>query len=185
MKHNDFSNFAATITALLSTFGKEADEPTIQGYWMGLDDIEFGVFEAAVKTALRENRRFAPTPGELRALAAPPGPSPEDRAALQWPEVMGALGSAGGSRPVTFEDPCTHAAVRALGWDYLCEQTSDNLNTWEQKKFIVLYVGYANNGVPAGVPESLLGRHGDERSAPVLVSALLPQVRQITEGGQR
>jgi hypothetical protein len=74
----DREKFTIGLRALAAAFRTEVTEALIEGYWLGLEDIELALVGAAMRRALRECR-FMPTPAELRgfgrhaqAVALPP-----------------------------------------------------------------------------------------------------------------
>lgn len=64
----DRVRFGTVIQALAATFRVDVTEALLEGYRIGLDDLEQELFEQAARRALRECR-FMPTPAELRSFA--------------------------------------------------------------------------------------------------------------------
>ena len=85
MGPNDEREFAKTLTALAATFRQESSAALIQGYWMGLADLNLTDIQKAAAKAIRSSK-FMPTPCELRELAGTLIPA--NRAVHAWGGVF-------------------------------------------------------------------------------------------------
>ena len=133
MQQSDRQRFITVLGALAATFGKAIDPALIEGYWMGLGDIEIGAFETAARSAIRK-LEFFPKPVELRRLSGASGP--EQRAALMWPAVVKASGGVGGGEL----DEIGQDVFRQMGGrQRLGQMDAQEFQTWGRKEFERLY----------------------------------------------
>jgi hypothetical protein len=83
-----------------------------------LDDLEFGVVKAALQVHCRSNK-WLPSPAELRDLVA--GGGAAVRSGMDaWGDVLRAVCCYGIHRVPEFGDPLVADAVKAVGWDAIC-----------------------------------------------------------------
>lgn len=144
MTNADRGRFASLLAALAASFGKEADEATAEGYWIGLCDLEIGEVELACQRAIRECK-FFPVPVELRRLAGQI--SAPLRAVTAWGVVSAAVGSVGYMTSVDFDDPIINATVRNMGgWPRLCSLGSEDFSVWARKEFERVYSALCEAG---------------------------------------
>lgn len=133
MNKSDRQRFVALMSALSASFSREADEPLLEGYWMGLSDIGIDDVERAVQKSIRSCKHF-PRPAELRELAG--ASSPRNAAALAW---LGVAKAARASKPP--EDALAAEVVRHMGGaQRLGQMTTQELENWGRKEFERLYV---------------------------------------------
>lgn len=133
MEQQDRREFATAITALAATHRIEADPAMIQGYWMGLSDLDIGAVLSACSEALK-TLTFFPKPVEIRSLAGVNSPSA--RAALLWADVSEAAKSSAWP-----EDPMAREVVRHMGGPKrLGMMPSDEFETWGRKEFERIFV---------------------------------------------
>ncbi len=107
----------------------------------------------------------------------------DHRAQLAWSRVVEAIRDHGGYRTVQFDDPITHAAIRAAAgsWLALCNTESENLH-WTRTAFIAHYkavmaAGHvtSNDASPmAGILATDAGRFGYEVPEAIPVKSHLP-----------
>src|SRR5690606_10980504 len=101
---------------------------------IALSDMEDSQLDQAGTTALRQNRQFMPSPGELREMAALGGVSLEVRTDTAWLEFDRAVSSYGADYSVSFQDGLINAAVRSLGgWVWCCTREGDAYHVWLRK----------------------------------------------------
>lgn len=137
----DHERFVVLFEALCATFRVKVSEALLEGYWLGLEDIETRDFERAIARAIREKPEHMPRPAELRRLSGEQ--SAEERAVLAWATVRAAIGSVGTYRSISFVDPAINAAIRAMGgWTALGALAGDAFDTWAQKDFVRQYVAW-------------------------------------------
>jgi hypothetical protein len=148
--------FVTIIAALAATFGKEASEPLLTGYWMGLSDLELSALKTAATRAMRE-KKFMPTVAELRELAGDIGP--EQRAVIAWDAVKSANREHSYAATVDFDDRAINAAIRNMGgWEQFTERIESD-EVWARKDFERIYQVYNRRGVTASEGAALPGFH--------------------------
>lgn len=151
---SDRGSFAVCIGAMLETFGIEATDPILHGYWMGLNDLNLHDVELSVAKAIRY-RKSLPKPVELRELAGIIT-DPDAMAQLAFAKAMDAISSQGPYRTVTFEDSTINAVIRSMGgWPNFCGRFTDaESEKWGRIDFIKSYRNYASRpiGEEAGAP---------------------------------
>jgi hypothetical protein len=154
LTEKDRQDFAIVIAALSETFGRDASEATVYGYWLGLNDLPIDSVKDAASRALR-SCKFMPTPAELRELAGIANVS--DRALLAWSAVEKAS-SLGAYKSVDFDDPLINAAIRSMGgWPAILDKSQQDFDTWVRKDFIAAYQGFMRAGVDGDVCRPLPG----------------------------
>lgn len=125
------------IGALLETFGQEATDALLNGYWMGLCDLTIEVVQFAVARAIRECDKL-PRPVELRRLA---GEATDEQAAtIAWDDVQRAL-PCGPYKHVDFGNRTINAVIRNLGgWpNFVGRFTDAESEKWVRHEFIRAY----------------------------------------------
>ncbi len=134
--------FITMITMLSATFRQELDKPSLDGYWLALEDLTEDELKAVCKRALRESK-FMPSPAELLAFAGKSGAKVmESRIAEAWDAVRGAMDKHDYTTSVDF-GPLVNAAVRSCGgWVDLCGKSIPDL-VWVRKEFAKLYEAFA------------------------------------------
>lgn len=164
--------FAATISALAATFGREMDEATIQCYWLALDDLQQADINRAVKAAMK-TCKFMPSGRELRELAGVM--SPESRAVVAWEQFERAVALHGYYDSINFDDAVINATVRNLGgWEKVCCLEGDEFSKWLRKDFERVYVSLMQNGISAEQAAPLIGHsERQNRSAGYLTDGQL------------
>ena len=132
--------------ALAEMFDKPISITQQRLYLFALKDLRTEGIEEACRIALSECK-FFPKPAELRELVKRPEDDPDYRAQLAWQKVkkiaVGRVVHTG--RPIDFQDPCTNAAVRAVGGlDYLALQGTDaEHERYTRPRFIEAYKNHA------------------------------------------
>lgn len=186
--------FGELIEALAASFGREADEALLTGYWLGLQSLGLPAIERAVARAIAECE-FMPKPVELRRLAG--DLSPKVRAVKAWESFEQSMRTVGAYNSVDFEDPILNATIRNLGgWPYLCQRETEELNRFIRPRFEGVYAAFWESGVGVDASQYLIGlseqsnaSHGFEVEPPVKVAAALPvpekhaQLKQGTATG--
>jgi len=182
MHDSDRKEFGIVIFGLASTFGRETGQAMLQGYWMGLEDLDLDDVKRGATRAMRESK-FMPSVAELRELAGQILPA--DRAALAWEAFRKALWIHGPYASVDFDDKVINATVRNLGgWISIDDQIEQDGDKWVRKDFERVYQGFLRTGVSASQALSLGGIHeqnnlgnGYEPEAPFLIKTGLPAHR--------
>ena len=178
MTDDDRKDFGITITALARTFNREADEPLLLGYWMGLEDIDMAAVNKGASRAMRECK-FMPTVAEIRELSGQMLPA--DRAALAWEAFRKALQIHGCYESVSFDDKLINATVRNLGgWGRVDERLEREGETWVRKEFEKVYQMFLRTGATAGQALALGGLHetnNDGVVVPLMITDGLPPHR--------
>lgn len=151
----DLERFATAITALAGAFRVEVSEPLIEGFWLGLQDLEWEKFRTAVNRCIANAQHF-PRPVEIRAAAG--GQTAEMRSLLAWEAVRGAIRQHGAYRTVYFSDPAATAAVRSLGgWVGLCGRTTDELDKFVGREWRAAYEEFSAAGITQDMARPLDG----------------------------
>lgn len=194
MLDQDRPKFALLVNALAANFGKQADEPMLEGYWRALRDMPIASVERAVDSALQQCR-YMPRGVELRELG---GEMPiAARAVLAWDAVRRALALHGGYASVNFDDPIVNATIRNLGgWQRITALDTEETDKWTRKEFERIYGSLCSSGVTEEQAAHLVGIH-EQNNAPLgiepritaVVTGLPPHregiVRQIGTGKQQ
>jgi hypothetical protein len=181
--------FVTVISALAVSFGKEASEPLLMGYWLGLQDMPLPDVKRAATRAMRE-RKFMPVPAELRELAGEL--TPADRAVIAWDSAFKANREHGYYETVDFDDPAVNATVRSMGgWEAFAERLDAEDVAWLRKEFERVYQVYARRGVTAAEGAPLVGFHDrnnrlngytDAIHPPLRIATTLSPARQLVGG---
>lgn len=171
MKDSDRKRFGTVMAAVCETFGQEATTARIMGYWLGLQDMEFGDVERAAAMAIQRCDRM-PVPAKLREFIEGSSDEAETQAWLLVERAM----PLGAYRHVSFQDVTINAAIRSLGgWPRLFERCRDaDGEKWYRIEFCKAYRAFRSSGVSeeAGRPLAGLSQASvvDGRRAPPLVT---------------
>lgn len=157
MDNNDNARFGIAITAMLEAFGRDATQPRIYGYWMGLQSLTIEQVESSVRKVLESvSDSFPPPPAKLRELATAGGS--EDMAISAWADVQSAI-PRGAYRHIDFEDFRINYAIRSLGgWPALFDRCgSADSEKWYRLEFIKAYRHAVDRGVNGDACRPLAG----------------------------
>lgn len=156
MVDQDKAGFAVAIGALFASFGQDATQATLQGYWLGLSDLTIEQVETAVAKSIRECK-FVPRPVELRELIGA-HQSDDDTAIAAWSDILRAV-RLGPYKHIDFQDKLCNAVVRNLGgWVTFLERFSDaESEKWVRLDFVKCYKSFAKSGVSGELIEPLAG----------------------------
>lgn len=159
---------AIAVGALCETFGQEATDALLNGYWMGLCDLSIELVQFAVARAIRECDKL-PRPVELRRLAGEA--SDEQAATIAWDDVQRAL-PCGPYKHIDFGNRTINAVIRNLGgWpNFVGRFTDAEAEKWVRQEFIRAYRNLSQSGL------------SDEACAPL---AGLAQVGNYGEGKKK
>jgi hypothetical protein len=144
--NEDKEDFAIAVGALFASFGQDSTKALMQGYWLGLNDLELHQVQIAVASALKRCK-FLPRPAELRELLGV-NISEEDTATAAWGDVLRAV-RLGPYKHIDFEDKLCNAVIRNLGgWVTFVQRFSDaEAEKWTRLDFIKCYKAFAKSGV--------------------------------------
>ena len=149
------------ITVVAQFFDKELPPGILQIYVTEISRYSDEQINNALSDAVRKSK-FFPRLAELIEMIEGPAPTRQDRAALAWSELIGAIEKHGSYKSVIFADTAITAAVKAMGgWLQVCSWTEEELH-WRQKEFMQLYGGLQ---AQKGLPKRLAGREEIENSA--------------------
>lgn len=156
MVDEDKAGFAVAIGALFASFGQDATQAIMQGYWLGLNDLELGQVQQSVAMALKRCK-FLPKPAELRELIGE-NLSEDDCALAAWGDVLKAV-CLGPYKHIDFDDKLCNAVIRNLGgWVTFLERFSDaESEKWLRLDFVKCYKSFAKSGVSGELIEPLAG----------------------------
>lgn len=155
MKNSDRAQFGLAVSALAAVFRQEPTEALLEGYWMGLSDLELGSVQQAIARAMR-SARFMPVVVELRELAGEMPPAV--RAVKAWDAFGRGVAKHGVYASVDFDDAVINATVRNLGgWEVVLVQMEEEGNKWVRKDFERIYSALATSGISPDAGEPLIG----------------------------
>lgn len=147
----DDERFAMAIGTLAVTFNQPMGDERLKAWHMALHDLAIDDIATAVVRAQRECQ-WMPSVAELRALAG--DYTPEQRAALVWPQINRGLNI---SDSYDCDDPIVLACIRAMGgvleFSHRCREESQ----WAFKSFVSLYVLYSQTGINEQQSQRLIG----------------------------
>lgn len=146
MVEADKKDFAVAVGALFASFGQDSTQALMQGYWLGLNDLELHQVQIAVASALKRCK-FLPRPAELRDLLGL-NVSEEDTAVAAWSDVLRAV-RLGPYKHIDFQDKLCNAVIRNLGgWVNFVQRFSDaESEKWTRLDFLKCYKAFAKSGV--------------------------------------
>lgn len=162
MTADDRPRFAEGIGLLASMLPprKVLSDLLMEGYWWALKDMDLEAFTAAVHAAMK-GCKFLPTPSELRELVSG---TAQDRATVEWGEVVRQVGSVGSLGSPRLSDGAVKAIKIAWGsWRQLARTLpapGENDHEWQRKRFEAAFaVTERNEGqgllTPASVHPSI------------------------------
>lgn len=173
MNANRKKDLAIIVEGLAAMFRTEVTKALLEGYWLGLSDLDYEEVKRAAVDAIR-TCRFMPTVSELRERIHG---SLAERAVIAWQEVSKAIECVGAYQTVVFEDPVSNAAVSNVGgWQRLCESSADELDRFIRRDFERAYQAIASHG--GGSVAAHLGIVDRENSGNGYTSR--PQVKVLT-----
>lgn len=142
----DKADFAVAVGAMFATFGQDSTQEIMQGYWLGLNDLDLIQVQQAVAIALKRCK-FLPRPAELRDLIGM-NTSEEDAAVAAWGDVLRAV-RLGPYKHIDFQDKLCNAAIRNLGgWvSFLGKLTDAKAENFARMDFVKCYKSFAKSGV--------------------------------------
>lgn len=187
MTESDRQKFAVAIGAMFETFGVEATEDLMRGYWIGLCDLSIESVEIAILRAIRECERLA-RPFDLRKLSGEQ--TGEVKAILAWDEVQKAL-PLGPYKHVDFCDRVVNAVIRNMGgWPSFVERfTSAEEEKWVRQEFIRCYRALSQSSLNDDACQPLIGLaqlHGANGTVsdavPVAIGSRVDQPRLGSDG---
>ena len=181
MQSMDRGEFLQVIAALAATFRQEASEALIEGYWLGLEDLDVRAVKGAAVQAMRTSK-FMPAVAELRELAGVL--SPADRAVLAWNAVERARALHGYYHSVDFDDPVINATIRTMGgWMAFEERFDSDDAKWIRQDFERTYAALCRSGIGPDLAAPLIGHfdrmnsfngHLEAVKGPVAIACDLP-----------
>lgn len=159
MQKNERAEFVLLIEALAAAFRAETTQAFLEGYWLGLEDLELKAVKHAVVSAMRQCK-FLPSMAELRELAGMMVSA--DRALVAWAAFRKALNRHGYYDTVRFDDPILNATVRNLGgWIQVSVETEEmstrEFETFYRKKFEQIYAAFCRRGPRPDDMKPLMG----------------------------
>ena len=135
MHDNDRPAFKRAIQILCATFRVEPSPALLEAYFIGLDDLDIGVIQAAVKTCIRTSRHM-PVVADLRAAAGVSTSSLE-----AWAKVRAQIAAVGFYGQPELNDLEARAVSALGGWQRLCQTESRDLD-FLGKTFVELHQNY-------------------------------------------
>lgn len=146
MNSSDIPNFQNCIRALFAAFGQECTEASLNGYWLGLADLEITQVQKAVAIAIRSTK-FVAKPFELRDLIGLVV-NEDTRAQAAWLDVQKAL-RLGPYKSVDFDDKLCNAVIRVLGgWpNFVARFSSSREEEFARHAFLKAYKNFVASSV--------------------------------------
>jgi hypothetical protein len=160
---------AIYVSALCEAFGRKATKATFMAYEAGLGGLTVSQIKTASHAALKQNRQFMPSPGELREMGLSAGQGYESIAAAAWECLNRGIDRVGYSGSPNFADGLINATVRHLGgWERVCGLVVDEFEKWYAKDFKRIYLEFLRNGcseeqcryLPGAIERENAGWHG-------------------------
>jgi hypothetical protein len=116
-------------------------------YLKALEDLDFHEVSYAFSDCVR-NKRFFPSPAEIRELVMGPPETLEDTALIEATKVLNAIRRIGSHSSVVFDDPVTMAVIQqhSGGWERLNDLTEQEVKFW-MKDWQKAYATFARAGL--------------------------------------
>jgi hypothetical protein len=126
---------------------RQLSGPALALYVKVIEDLPYDKLSFAFSECVR-NKRFFPSPAEVREMVLGPPESLEDNALIEATKVLQAVRRYGSRRSVVFDDPVTMAVIRQHfnGWEALGE-LPESENKWWIKEFTKAYVAFTRAGL--------------------------------------
>ena len=156
MNQTDIPVFQNCIRALFAAFGQECTEASLNGYWIGLSDLEIRDVQKSVAVAIRTTK-FVAKPFELREMTGTVV-SEESRSQMAWLDVQRAL-KVGAYKSIDFDDKLCNAAIRSLGgWpNFVARFVSAKEEEFARHAFLKSYRNLAASSVSGDACKPLPG----------------------------
>lgn len=154
MTPNDRPRFVALLTGAHSFYRQDLTDFAVGVWYRAMEPYAIEAIERAFDAHARDPRAgsFMPKPADLIRLL---DGSHDDRAAIAWSKVYGAICAHGSYATVVFDDGAIHAAIVDLGgWVEVCAVTMEEL-PFLQRRFCAAYTAHAKAGT--AYPPKLLG----------------------------
>lgn len=149
---------ADCIAMLCVAFNRDPSSATFQAYEVGMGGISDDDCRKATEQVLQQNRKFMPSPGELREIAASRGRPFDLQAQDAWQCLNKAIDHLGATKSVNFRDGAINATVRHFGgWERICGLPVSEFEKWFRKDFEQTYLLYIREGCPPGSERPLVG----------------------------
>lgn len=167
-----FEKIMASLNELYGDPGKKVSDLKMELYFTALKDLSIGQLNDAVNILIQtKTMKVWPLPAEIRYTVEG---NPQDKAAIAFDKLLGAVRSIGPYRTVIFDDPAIHAFIQSYGgWEDICDKTVEE---WKfmRSEFVK---GYAGLSKRTDVPLKLMGIHDasnarngwDHKTVPVIV----------------
>jgi len=157
MTLDDMERFEEIMGMMNETFGdpaKPVSDIKMRFYFKALSDMTIEQLnDAVIILARTKTIHTFPTPAEI--IQAVEG-NPQEKAAVAFDKLLGAVRSVGPYQTVIFDDPAIHVFVQSYGgWEEICDKTVEE---WKfmRNEFIKGYNGYTGR---TDVPLQLTGIH--------------------------
>jgi len=157
MTIDDMEQFEQIIGVMNETFGDSSrpiSDLKMNFYFKTLSDLTIEQLnDASIILANTKTIHTFPTPAEIRQAVEG---NPQDKAAVAFDKLIGAVRCVGPYQTVIFDDPAIHAFIQSYGgWEEICDKTVDDWK-YMRNEFIRGYNGFTGR---TDVPLQLTGIH--------------------------
>ncbi len=156
MLDQERQQFGKLVADVMAYYGRDSSQFMLEVFWEALQRFELHDVKRAFSVYAQDAGRgqFAPKVADIVRIVE--GGS-EDRAALAWAKVLGAVRRIGPYASIVFDDPLIHAALDACGgFQRLCDSSSDDM-PFRAKEFEARYRGYIARRVTPPYPPRVIG----------------------------
>lgn len=173
MTDEDKRDFWTLVKGVHSFYSQDVSEFAAQIWWNAMRGYTIDQVRKAfnVHAADPKAGQFMPKPADLiRVLDG----TQDDRSALAWSKVFGAIQRVGSYQTVVFDEGAIHAAIEDLGgWPKVCATKMDEL-PFVEKRFCAAYRAHlkAGSAYPArliGIVDQTNAARGHGLQDPVLI----------------
>jgi hypothetical protein len=149
-----FEHIMASLNELFGDPAKKVSHLKMDLYYNALKDLSIEQLNNAVNVLCQTKMiKTWPLPAEIRQAVEG---SLQDKAAVAFDKLLGAVRSVGPYQTVIFDDPAIHTYVQSYGgWEEICDKTTEEWK-YMRNEFIKGYNGYTSR---TDVPLQLTGIH--------------------------
>ena len=154
----DSAKFRVLVTQVMSYYGKDVTDFTLQVFWDGLKDFSLDDVSKALSIHARDADKGQWSPKVADIVRILEGGN-SDRAAMAWSKVGHAIRCVGPYQTIIFDDPLVHAVITEMGgFSKLCDVNTEDM-PFREKDFVARYRNYSSRGVIPQYPPKIVGEH--------------------------
>lgn len=157
MKDSELSKFIKTLSGVLTFYGKDINDFTIDVWWESLKAYDLAAVQSAFSrhAVNPDNGQFAPKPADIVRMI---GGTSGDAALVAWSKVERAVRSIGQYESLIFDDALIHRVIEDMGgWVKLCSYPTEEAFTFAGKEFQTRYRGFAMRSERPPYPRAMIG----------------------------